>query len=96
MILFKTYTNNFSVYKYFNFKSRLKMKKFTTFFHFTDSRIVDIKGWVDKLNWKRKDVQNETDFVIEHRGRLQRALEATVEPLQITQACLAFRLNLIF
>ena len=52
---------------------------------------MDIKGWVDKLNWKRKDVQNETDFVIEHRGRLQRALEATVEPLQITQACLAFR-----
>jgi len=59
--------------------------------HKLNSRIVDIKGWVDKLNWKRKDVQNETDFVIEHRGRLQRALEATVEPLEITQACLALR-----
>ena len=93
MILFKTYINNLSVYKFFNFKNSLKLK---TFFHFTDSRIVDIKGWVDKLNWKRKDVQNETDFVTEHRGRLQRALEATVEPLQITQACLAFRLNMVF
>jgi len=59
--------------------------------HKLNSRIIDIKGWVDKLNWKRKDVQNETDFVIEHRGRLQRALEATVEPANIAQACLAFR-----
>jgi len=56
-----------------------------------DYRIQDLKKWKEELDRKLTELDNENDTLIHYRNRLNRALEACNEPLEITQACLVYR-----
>ncbi|KAF5395773.1 hypothetical protein PHET_11731 [Paragonimus heterotremus] len=56
-----------------------------------DQRIKDIKYWKSEVNKKLEDVTNETDALNTSFVRLKKALEATEEPLHLTQQCLLTR-----
>ncbi|KAA0185708.1 Tektin-1 [Fasciolopsis buskii] len=56
-----------------------------------EQRIKDIKYWKSEVNKKLQDVTDETGKLNDYYIRLKKALEATEEPLHITQQCLLTR-----
>ncbi|KAF7255287.1 hypothetical protein EG68_08308 [Paragonimus skrjabini miyazakii] len=56
-----------------------------------DQRIKDVKYWKSEVNKKLEDVTNETDALNTSFVRIKKALEATEEPLHLTQQCILTR-----
>ncbi|VDP81012.1 unnamed protein product [Echinostoma caproni] len=56
-----------------------------------EQRISDIKYWKSEVNKKLQDVTEETEKLNEYHIRLKKALDATEEPLHITQQCILTR-----
>ncbi|XP_064651656.1 tektin-1-like [Lineus longissimus] len=58
-----------------------------------EQRIDDIKFWKQELDDKLDDITTETDNLLAYKVRLEKALEACLEPLHIAQECLRNRIN---
>nr|CDS20170.1 tektin 1 [Echinococcus granulosus] len=56
-----------------------------------DQRITDISFWMSELTKKIKDNANESDKLISCIVRLKKALEATTEPLYLSEKCITIR-----
>lgn len=56
-----------------------------------DQRLNDIRNWQAEVDGKLADIKTEIDTLDAFRTRLERALEACAEPLQIAQQCLLRR-----
>ena len=61
--------------------------------NFLDQRIDDIKYWKKELDDKLNELSTEIDSLIAFKARVEKALEATAEPLHIARQCLANRLE---
>ena len=59
--------------------------------HKLSQRISDIHFWKEELDKKIKDVSNEIDAVINFKIELEKAIEATNFPLEVTKRCLMYR-----
>jgi tektin-1 len=57
----------------------------------TDQRIDDVKYWEKEVDDKLESIKGEMDALDAFRSRVDRAIEAYREPLQIAQFCLANR-----
>ena len=57
----------------------------------TGQRIDDLKYWESEVDRKLDEIKTEIDNLNAFKTRVQKALEATREPLHIAQQCLANR-----
>lgn len=58
----------------------------------SEQRIDDIKYWKKELDDKLSSLVTEIDSLIAFKARVEKALEATAEPLHIAKQCLLNRL----
>lgn len=57
----------------------------------SEQRIDDIKYWKKELDDKLANLVTEIDSLIAFKARVEKALEATAEPLHIAKQCLLNR-----
>ena len=60
-------------------------------FHFSASRIDDIKYWQKEVDDKLDSIKTEIDNLNAFKTRVEKAIEACKEPLHIAQQCLVNR-----
>lgn len=60
-------------------------------FKSTEQRIDDINFWKSELDKKLLDCKAEIDMLLSYQTRLENALEACKEPLEIVNRCLQMR-----
>ena len=57
----------------------------------SEQRLDDVTYWKDELERKLKDTKDEIEMLLAYKTRLQNALEACREPLEIVNRCLNYR-----
>jgi len=60
-------------------------------FHCSDQRVRDIQFLKKELEMKLEEITEETDVLIALQSRVMKALEASKEPLRVTNLCLEDR-----
>ena len=61
------------------------------FIFLTEQRLNDIRFWKKELDDKLKGLSEEIDNLLAFKQRVDKALQATEEPLHIARMCLANR-----
>ena len=62
----------------------------------TEQRLDDIRYWKTELDDKLASITTEIDDLLAFKTRVEKALEATHEPLHIARQCLINRYEAVF
>jgi len=60
-----------------------------------DQRINKVEHWTSEVDEQLTQLNNEIDALLEYKVRVEKALDATVDPLQINQTCQSMRMERI-